>query len=1640
MNPNPQGGNADNGCNEPVFFTFSHDPLSFAQPATPSSTSTALKRPVGRPKGSTKTSKTTVIGPKRRPGRPTGSGKRKEREETPQSDSDEPAAKRGPGRPRKGSIGQVQVTDLQGQKIRVPGNGQVIGREAPMFQRMDFNQVPKTSSESRPIRPLPSCAHPISTPDASRSHPTPSPDCHTPLIPFLPGEDPQRIMQSNDDRGLRQVEGVEGEDENLEGEVEGEDEIEDEAKEEGEGDGDPTLEDQASGEGIGVDESENRDNEDDDEQDPDQAPPTEPGPGTEKAAPRRRHQRSTLPPWLHVLFVHHVAEAQKRNAQGLPLIYDDGSFWFPQKSIYLILRKSGFPIPSLLYNPRFYLWDPLSLENIPCPFCKTTLGRFGHIPQPRRIIDFDAPFWIIGFRYRCPSCVTKSNKRNVTFQSWDSRIIKGLSRSLAEEFPAQLSWRGGMSKSLAEWMRSCFQNGMGAKQFTDCLLSQHILHHDIRRLQYLYALIPRTISTWVYMKRFSPFLPYDDTSPEGLHGFIPSATWFRSMYDKMVEEHCEDILQYTSMLPLNVGALDHSYKFTKHVARVNGQRIFFGLLTVTNENGEIRSCHLVTTSGHSQSAIALSAISQALSLYGHAQPVAMYTDNVSGDMSLLDDIFHASLSKDVIPVADSKYTHLAELEIPPDFTITVAGSSSEIDAICKDIQDDIKQNAYTNAAVGFDSEWNVNYLANDRIRQQGPTTLVQLAYRNSIYIFQIGDMIAQGTLPKQLSALLQNPAISKVGRMIDTDLANLHASTHSSQPFLGIVDLAKLAKQRCVVHNIRTTSLADLSARVLHRQLSKNPAQRISNAWENPTLTESQIKYAALDAFASLQIFEALICLQPPMPLNQGVSPPHGTTVMLFNGNKSAMVASGFVGDQPPDIPANEAAITVTEVMNGAAKLPGRSHRNQVLEDFGKPPFVINVPRSHVLSYEPIPYPPPPTTAATTPEPQTQAMSVDDSAVPEEYLDEQAEESERDRHQSRWSKPIRSRIIKDAFHLMNMFNIPSHHGLRREFSQALRDALFIPDPKDAGRISMWGNLQNPPVTFNDLRRFWPKWLWMRCKRLIPPPEILYGRVEKVLKAYGAMKDAVSQEPLFNDARWKIADNVLDMIKNGYVSDPGPDVPLYSMIGLDKKTSLPLYRCFRGTNVTEGGVHTHLRPHLPSGGVSIRHTNAALMDFVLHHNLRVGLKNTTGQTYQGHYSIWIVNEIQDLTLYLKDYLDNPSHAVPSAGWINVNLYKRGSETPIGVLPVPSAMREQYALSSYEPLAPPLLPARYDFLAKIQGTRKPILPIHTTSERSLFRSLMETNMTFNGGISSSLWPTRDAVALWNVLSDKDDSLSIFYKLPEQLKSYLTKWKTIQNIRESLSLTKFIRQPIVDELTDLDNTADAPSVPMVTPTPHTITTGYKFIPSSYTDLQTSLNNSFTGNNLNDSDTITVTRRMHDFQPATSTSVMASPNFEQPLTSLSSNAPSDQNTAQIGQVQGALLQHQPIGFYMPSPLGSAQSTVSTDPAVSAYSAYSNHQVAPTASFSSLMNPATSYYHYPYYPVFSPRPWNPAEAVASQLVTTSLRSRAPVEKARSQRHCVLCGLKECNGKMKREKCWTLTGEQPPAPTVEDSVVMAPCL
>jgi hypothetical protein len=102
------------------------------------------------------------------------------------------------------------------------------------------------------------------------------------------------------------------------------------------------------------------------------------------------------------------------------------------------------------------------------------------------------------------------------------------------------------------------------------------------------------------------------------------------------------------------------------------------------------------------------------------------------------------------------------------------------------------------------------------------------------------------------------PPSSQAGRLVTSDLLRLQQACHSTVPFIGALDLAKYAKERCVISKISKTSLPDLCALVLHKHFDKKLSEQVSEMQADAVLTEEQLHHAAQGAYASLCIYEKL--------------------------------------------------------------------------------------------------------------------------------------------------------------------------------------------------------------------------------------------------------------------------------------------------------------------------------------------------------------------------------------------------------------------------------------------------------------------------------------------------------------------------------------------------------------------------------------------------------------------------------------------------------------------------------------------------------------------------------------------------------------------------------------------------------------
>ncbi|EKM78170.1 hypothetical protein AGABI1DRAFT_12817, partial [Agaricus bisporus var. burnettii JB137-S8] len=141
--------------------------------------------------------------------------------------------------------------------------------------------------------------------------------------------------------------------------------------------------------------------------------------------------------------------------------------------------------------------------------------------------------------------------------------------------------------------------------------------------------------------------------------------------------------------------------------------------------------------------------------------------------------------------------------------------------------------------------------------------------------------------------------------------------------------------------------------------------------------------------------------------------------------------------------------------------------------------------------------------------------------------------------------------------------------------------------------------------------------------------------------------------------------------------------------------------------------------------------------------------------------------------------------------------------IGILPIPDDIRERSAMAQYVPVSDSR--QQYTFIASMQGTRKPVLPVHTPDEEHFFHELMQSDPSFSPQSGEPHW--NKAVRVWNSNAER---VGIYYKLVEQLKTYYAKWKARLHIKEAFSMTAAQRRSVARQIHDPHCSLLAPAIP--------------------------------------------------------------------------------------------------------------------------------------------------------------------------------------------------------------------------------------
>lgn len=144
--------------------------------------------------------------------------------------------------------------------------------------------------------------------------------------------------------------------------------------------------------------------------------------------------------------------------------------------------------------------------------------------------------------------------------------------------------------------------------------------------------------------------------------------------------------------------------------------------------------------------------------------------------------------------------------------------------------------------IGFDTETKPSF----KKGQFNHVSLLQLSTSDQAFIFRLNKI----GFPDPLRNLLEKENLVKIGAAVHDDLKALKKLTDSFFP-LSFFDLNDELKKV----GFQNVGVRNLCGMVLKIRISKS--EQVSN-WESEILTEKQLRYAATDAWACLEVFKVL--------------------------------------------------------------------------------------------------------------------------------------------------------------------------------------------------------------------------------------------------------------------------------------------------------------------------------------------------------------------------------------------------------------------------------------------------------------------------------------------------------------------------------------------------------------------------------------------------------------------------------------------------------------------------------------------------------------------------------------------------------------------------------------------------------------
>jgi hypothetical protein len=251
-----------------------------------------------------------------------------------------------------------------------------------------------------------------------------------------------------------------------------------------------------------------------------------------------------------------------------------------------------------------------------------TIKGWNTDPVACHVVGLNHVYYIMTQHIQCKA-TGSSDGCGKSMNLYDPSILDQLEPGLAASFPAFLTHRSGIDKTLLTMIRLGIAHCLSASSWSKIMCELNVCEHDICEVQYLYAIQKEkkmAAQFDIAEKSYIPFSEFKDK--DGYAGFYPSCWYINNVYMDYME-HIRPILdQCMAALTGYVIKWDHSFKLSKYLMKLDGVVTFAALFTLVNEIEQIRYQAFVPTKSLSHIQAGLEAMVKSLKDHGLAEPVS----------------------------------------------------------------------------------------------------------------------------------------------------------------------------------------------------------------------------------------------------------------------------------------------------------------------------------------------------------------------------------------------------------------------------------------------------------------------------------------------------------------------------------------------------------------------------------------------------------------------------------------------------------------------------------------------------------------------------------------------------------------------------------------------------------------------------------------------------------------------------------------------------------------------------------------------------------------------------------------------------------------------------------------------------------